>query len=124
MMRQVARWFVVGAAVNAILYIAYLGLTRSLLEPKPAMTIVYLTGVVIGFVGHRKWSFQHAGRWDGAFARYLVVYSVGYLINLLGLDFGIKALGLPHELVQATMVVVVAITMFVLQRYFVFAVPR
>lgn len=123
MMHLVARWFVVGAAVNAILYIAYLGLTRSLLGPKPAMTIVYLTGVVIGFVGHRKWSFRHAGRMDSAFIRYVAAYALGYLINLLGLGFGIESLGLPHEWVQATMVVVVAITMFVLQRYFVFAVP-
>lgn len=122
--RQITRWLFVGLVTNCLLYLAYLALTRSLLEPKTAMTVVYVAGVIVGFVGHRSWSFEHSGRVDSALLRYLGSYGIGYLINLAGLGFGISMLGLRHELVQATMVVTVAVVMFLLQKYFVFREPR
>jgi len=121
MTRQLTRWLVVGAVVNAALYLVYLGLTRSLLAPRTAMTVVYVTGVLLGFIGHRRWSFEHRGRIEPALIRYVGAYLLGYLFNLAGLEFGIQVLGLPHEVVQGTMTILVAISMFVMQRQFVFA---
>ena len=84
------------------------------------MTVVYIAGVILGFVGHKWWSFEHTGRVDTALLRYLGAYAIGYFINFAGLEFGISVLHVPHQIVQAFMIVVVAIAMFLLQKYVVF----
>jgi len=118
---QVARWLTVGLITNGLLYVAYLALTRHLLAPSAAMTVVYVAGVLLGFVGHRSWSFRHAGRVDSALLRYIAAYAAGYLINLGGLQLGVKVLGWPHQIVQGVMILVVASIMFLMQKYLVFA---
>lgn len=121
MNNELTRWMIVGTVVNALLYGVYLGLTAWMLGPRAAMTVVYVAGVLLGFVGHRRWSFGHRGRLEPALVRYLGAYLLGYLLNLAGLQFGIEYLQWPHQLVQGVMVVVVALSMFVMQKYFVFA---
>jgi len=121
--RQVSRWLIVGLASNGLMYLAYLALTRALLDPMTAMTVVYCGGVLLGFVGHRKWSFEYSGRVDVALIRYVGVYAIGYVINLVGLAIGFSALGIRHEFVQAAMIVIVAVFMFLMQRHFVFLQP-
>ena len=121
MKRQLTRWLIVGTAVYAALYLVYLGLTASVFGPRTAMTAVYVAGVLLGFIGHRHWSFEHQGRLDSALVRYLGAYLLGYVLNLAGLQFGIEVLVWPHQLVQGVMVVVVAASMFMMQKYFVFA---
>ena len=118
---QVSRWLTVGLITNGILYAAYLALTRNLLAPSAAMTVVYVAGVLLGFVGHRTWSFRHDGRVDSALLRYVAAYAAGYLINLGGLQLGVDVLGWPHEIVQGVMILVVAAIMFLMQKYLVFA---
>jgi len=120
--RQLARWTIVGLATNASLYVVYLLLTGWALTPRIAMTLVYIVGVGLGFVGHRQWSFEHTGPTAGALGRYVVAYIVGYLVNLAGLSVGTDVLGAPHQAVQAFMIIVVAVLMFVIQKYFVFRV--
>lgn len=122
--RQFARWVIVGVVTNTVLYLAYLALTRSLLAPKVAMTVVYVAGVLLGFAGNRLWSFEHAGRIDTALLRYVGVYALGYVINFAGLEIGVEMLGFAHEWVQGAMVIVVAAVMFLMQKLFVFAGPR
>lgn len=122
--RQFARWVIVGVVTNTVLYLAYLALTRSLLAPKVAMTVVYVAGLLLGFLGNRSWSFEHAGRIDTALLRYVAVYALGYVINFAGLEIGVDMLGFPHELVQGAMIIVVATVMFLMQKLFVFSEPR
>ena len=122
--RQFARWVIVGVVTNAVLYLAYLALTRSVLAPKVAMTVVYVAGMLLGFVGNRLWSFEHSGRIDTALLRYVAAYALGYVINFAGLEIGVDMLGFAHELVQGAMVVVVATVMFLMQKLYVFAEPR
>lgn len=119
--RQFVRWFLVGVFTNVALYVAYLGLTRSLLAPKSAMTVVYAAGVGIGFLGNRHWSFEHSGPAVHSLGRYLAAYGLGYAVNFVGLHAGVEIFGLPHEAVQAAMIVVVGTMMFAMQKYFVFA---
>ena len=108
MRQQFARFVLVGLATNAALYAAYLLLTRSLLHPKTAMTVVYVAGGGLGFLGNRYWSFRHSSPAWGSFARYLAACAVGYAVNLTGLYVGVDRLGLPQEWVQGLMVFVVA----------------
>lgn len=117
---QFLRYAVVGLASNAVLYAAYVALTSIGVEPKLAMTILYAMGVLQTFVFNKRWSFRHAGKHGPAFVRYCAAYAFGYAVNLLALLLLVDRLGYPHQLVQAFMILSLAVMLFVLQKFWVF----
>lgn len=88
------------------------------------MSILYLSGVCLTFAFNRNWTFGHKGRIPGAFFRYVVIYVLGYLLNLSALYFFVDVLGYPHQLVQGVLIILVALLVFVLQRSLVFGAAR
>lgn len=121
---QMLRFAVVGLASNAVLYLVYLGMTAVALGPKLAMSLVYAIGVTQTFLFNKRWTFNHAGRHDTAFIRYVTVYAGGYLVNLLVLVWLVDSLGYPHQIVQGLMILVLAGCFFVLQKIWVFKVAK
>ncbi len=121
--QQAMRFVVVGLVSNAVLYLAYLGLTAAGLGPKLAMSLTYAIGVIHTFYFNRVWSFRHQDDLHSAFIRYLLAYAYGYLLNFFLLWLGVDGLDLPHQGVQAVAIVLVAINLFLIHRYWVFATP-
>lgn len=119
-LRQFSVYGVVGVVSNAILFALYLLFTALGMEPKTAMTVLYAAGVLQTFVFNRRWTFAHDGRSGPALVRYIVAYALGYGLNLAGLYVLVDLAGWPHALVQGGMIAVVAVFLFVLQRYWVF----
>ena len=119
-MRQLVRYGLVGAVSNAAIYFVYLLITYLGVEPKKAMTLVYIIGASIGFVGHRKWTFAHHGDSFSAALRYVLAHLFGYLLNLLILYTFVDYLGYAHQWVQAVAIIIVAGFLFVVFKYFVF----
>ena len=117
---QLFRYAVVGQLSNILLYGAYLSLTWLGVEPKIAMTLVYAVGVVQTFFFNKHWSFSHRGTYGPAFTRYCIAYALGYAMNFLAFLWMVDRLKYPHQLVQAGMIIVVAATLFIVQRYWVF----
>lgn len=121
---QLLRYGLVGVATNLALYSFYLLITYLGMEPKKAMTISYVVGASIGFIGHRQWTFAHKGAWLGSGTRYCIAHFCGYLINFLILLTFVDKLGYSHQWVQAVAIFVVAGFLFVTFRYFVFPHDR
>ena len=80
---QLFRYGMIGVAINLALYSFYLLITYLGTEPKISMTIAYILGVFLGFIGHRTWTFMHKGALLGSGARYIIAHISGYLINFL-----------------------------------------
>ena len=118
------RFAVVGLASNAVLYLAYLGLTAAGVGPKVAMTLPYAVGLLQTFALNRRWTFGHEGDRRAALLRHAAVYAAGYLLNLAALELLVTRMGLPHRIVQAAMILVVAAFTFGLQRSWVFPPGR
>ena len=119
--RQLLRYGVVGLTSNLLLYLAYLALTAFGVGHKTAMTVLYAAGVTQTFFINRAWSFRHQGAPQGAFLRYVTSYAIGYALNLSMLWLAVDLLSLPHQVVQGVMVIVVAVTVFLLQKFWVFS---
>jgi putative flippase GtrA len=119
-MRQLIRYGFVGVASNLTIYIVYLLITSFGVEPKTAMTLVYILGASIGFVGHRQWSFSHRGDAKPAAIRYVAAHLSGYLLNLLIISIFVDYFGYAHQIIQAAAIFVVAGFLFVVFKYFVF----
>lgn len=117
---QLFRYGLVGIVTNLALYCFYLLITYLGIEPKKTMTMLYIVGAFIGFVGHRQWTFAHNGALLGSGARYFIAHLFGYLINFLILLTFVDRLGYPHQWVQVAAIIVVAGFLFVTFRYFVF----
>lgn len=117
---QLIRYISIGLVLNAGLYAAYLVLTHTTLTPRPAMTLVYVSGVLVGFVLNRKFTFDHQGNGRGALLRYFASYGIGYAVNWTALWLLVDYAGIAHELVQLAMLPTLAILLFTLQRYWVF----
>jgi putative flippase GtrA len=120
--KQFFRYAVVGLASNLVNYLLYLLVTWFGLGPKTSMTWLYLLGVLQTFVFNKKWSFRFPGAAAPALVRYAAAYAVGYVVNFLALMLLVDQVGLPHQLVQGVMILVVAVMLFLAQRYWVF--PR
>ena len=121
--RQLMRYIVVGVTSNLLLYLAYIGLTTLGLGHKTAMTLLYVTGGLLTFFANRTWSFNHRGSGPSALARYVIAYIFGYLFNLALLWLFVDRLHQPHLLVQAAAIVLVAVSLFLLNKFWVFAPP-
>jgi len=117
---QFFRFSIVGLLSNVVLYGVYLGLTGIGLDVKLAMTLLYIAGVFQTFIFNKRWSFLCHGPYYSTLARYFMSYALGYLINLLGLIVLVEHLGYPHQLIQGVMIFVLAIFLFLLQKFWVF----
>lgn len=117
---QFARFAAVGLVSNALLYLAYLGLTRLGATPMAAMSLVYAVGVAQTFFANRSWTFQHRADPYGAFGRYVTTYAVGYVVNVLLLLLLVDRMGFAHQWVQALAIIIIAVLVFTLQKTWVF----
>lgn len=114
------RFAIVGLLSNAVLYLAYLGLTALGMGHKTAMSLLYVVGVLQTFLFNRRWTFRHGGRVPGSLVRYATTYLGGYLFNLAALLWLVDILRMPHAPVQGVLIFVVAGGIFLCQRYWVF----
>lgn len=120
---QAWRYAAVGAASNFALYAAYLLLTYWGLASKVAMTLLYGLAVIQTFVFNKRWSFGSAGATGLQFRRYCLAYAAGYGFNLSGLLLLTDVLGWPHQLAQGILILVIAVLLFLLQKFWVFRAP-
>lgn len=117
---QLIRYGLVGVASNLSGYLVYLLVTKWGFDPKKTMTLLYVVGATIGFMGNRQWAFAHKGALLSSGWRYISAHLIGYLINLSLLLVLVDSLGYQHQWVQAMAIVVVAVFLFFAFKYFVF----
>lgn len=120
-LRQLFSYALIGVLTNVLGYALYLLLTYLWGAPKITMTALYFVGASIGFFANRRFTFRHDGHIGVTGVRYLLAQVAGYLLNLVLLLLFVDWLGLAHQIVQAIAIVLVAIFLFVMLRFFVFA---
>ncbi len=114
------RYATVGIISNITGYLIYLVLNHAGCGPKLAMTLTYGLGVPQTFLFNRRWSFRFNGTVAPALVRYIIAYGLGYLINFLSLMLLVDKLGFSHVVVQGLIILIIAIFLFLAQKYWVF----
>ncbi|MDH5765818.1 MAG: GtrA family protein [Gammaproteobacteria bacterium] len=117
---QLFRYGVVGVATNFAGYMVYLLVTYFGGTPKTTMSILYVVGAALGFIGNRKLTFVHKGSLLGSGIRYIIAHCFGYVLNLILLIIMVDKLGYPHQWVQAAAIFIVAFYLFITFKYYVF----
>jgi putative flippase GtrA len=118
---QLLRFGVVGFASNMVLYLIYLLVTGLGVNYRIAMTILYFVGVSLTFAFNRQWTFNYRGPTAVVFRRYVALYLLGYMVNLVGLVIFVDWLDYPHQTAQGLMILIVAALLFSLQKLWVFS---
>lgn len=121
---QFLRYGVVGIFSNGLLYLGYLALTAATVNPKLAMTLIYALGVTQTFILNKHWSFRYGGVREPMFARYCISYGLGYLLNFLALFVLVDLLGFQHQVVQGALILLIAIIIFLLLKFWVFRLNK
>lgn len=117
---KLARFIVVGVANNLVGYGAFVLLSLLGVAAIPAMTVSYGIGMVISYVGNRKWTFGHRGSLAPTLLRFAVANLVGYGVNFGILWLFVRRLGLPQIPVQFLATGCVAVCTFLMMRLWVF----
>ena len=117
---QSLRYLISGALANLALYAAYVGATALGAAPKPAMSVLFLLGILLSFVLNKNWAFAYAGPSRRALPRFALAYGAAYFLNLGLLALFADRLGWPHQLVQAAALGINAGLLFLAQRYWIF----
>lgn len=123
-MRQLFRYALVGVASNLAGYLLYLLITHAGVAPKLAMTLLYAVGATLGFVGNRTFTFGHTAAVRQAGLRYVLSHILGYFINLAIQIIMVDKLGFAHQLAQGFGICVVAVFLFLMFKFFVFAAEQ
>jgi putative flippase GtrA len=119
-LRQFYRYGVTGLLSNGILYVGYLVLTGLGLGPKLAASLVFAVGVTVSYILNSRWTFSHHGGGRNVYSRYWVAYGLAYVLNMSMLALLVDEMGLKHQVVQGVLVLVIALLLFLLQKYWVF----
>lgn len=118
---RLARFIVIGVANNLIGYGAFVVLSLVGVAAVPAMTVSYVIGMVISFIGNRKWTFGYRGSIVLTLVRFAAANVVGYGVNYALLWLFVSLLGLPQIPVQLFATCSVAVCTFLMMRLWVFA---
>lgn len=84
------------------------------------MTLVYIIASVIAFTANRSWTFRSRKSFNTSALKYALCQIIGYTTNLVILSWLYYTLGVPHQAAQLVGMAVVAIELFLLNRYYVF----
>lgn len=122
LLQQLATFGAIGIASNAALYAVYLVLTELGVGPKSAMTAVFVLGVSCTYALNRRWTFRHDGAVAGSAVRYAGTYLFAYAMNVVALALLVDVANLPHRAAMLVLIVATAGVIFVLQKFWVFAV--
>ena len=120
MIVDLGKYGLVGFLNNLLGYLIYILVTWFWLDPKIAVTLMYPIGAVTAYFGHARYSFSYKGNHLHSIVRYIIAHLIGYATNIGILHLFWSRLGYPHQLVQAVAIMVVAVILFLLFRYFVF----
>ena len=117
---QFVRYVVIGLGLNGALYAAYLLLSSLVTSSRGAMTITFAVGTLLCFIANRNLTFGHRGDQWRALVRFAACYASLYIINLAALWIIAERIGVPHQIVQAGVILVLPFISFVIQKYWVF----
>ncbi len=117
---QLLRYGFSGLVINGLLYGLYLGLTWGGMQPWLAATLSFAAGIPLSYTTHRRYTFQNADSSSRRKFGFTGVYISGYFLQIGGLYLLFNIGGIPHQLAQLTMMVLVALWLFLVQKLLIF----
>jgi putative flippase GtrA len=118
------RFLIVGA-INTAAGLVTIYLCKWLLQSADLFANVYgyAVGLTISFLLNRGWTFRHSGHMMAAISRFLAIFALAYISNLLAVLVALRGLGMNSYLSQAIGVVPYTLIFYLGSRHYVFGSP-
>jgi putative flippase GtrA len=116
-------WFaVIGATAAAVHYVVAVGVEfAQILSPAQANILGFLLAFPVSYLGHRKLSFAgHTATHQQAFPKFFAVALGGFLINQFMVVNALSFTAMPFWLILAIVMILVAISTYLLSHYWAF----
>jgi len=120
---SLGRFSIVGIANTLVgLAVIYICMGIFGLSVQGSNAIGYATGLVVGFLLNRRWTFQHTERPGPALLRYAAVVLAAYLANLAIVVLLVDQLRQNHYIAQAAGILPYTLITYLGSKHFAFAV--
>ena len=120
---KITRFFIVGASNTLLVYLLYVALIKLGLDHKLALFFDYLVGILLGYLLHRYWTFS-GNKHRRSFIKYIVLYIVVFLLNLLMLILSVDFLLLDPIYSQFFIIGIISLVSFAVQNTWVFGIKE
>jgi putative flippase GtrA len=118
--QQAVRFAVIGAVATVVHYTILVSSVEGLhATPLWGSSIGFIAGVIVGFFLNRRFTFTEARPLGASFAKYAMVYAIGFVLNATILQTLIHA-GLWYLAAQAAATAIVLVWNFIGARFFAF----
>lgn len=115
---EVIRYGLIGIALNLFWYIVYLYAVRNGFQPKLVVILCYPLSISLSLIIQSTITFKRriSTLNKKTVLIYVILYIIGLALNIALLEVFYKIIGIRHELVQASSVVLVAGYLFISSR--------
>lgn len=121
MIRQLARFGIVGFSAMGVHLLCLALLVRFALHPLLANVIAFLVAFQVSYWGHKSWTFEaHEGSHAVAMQRFFVVAVSSFCLNELLYCGLLRFTALHYLLAQFIVLLLVAVLTFILSRLWAF----
>ena len=117
---KITRFFIVGASNTLLVYLLYVALIKLGLDYKLALFFDYLFGIIFGYLLNRYWTFA-SNKHRLSFIKYVVLYIVVFILNILFLILLVDFLLLDPIYSQFFIVLIISLVSFLVQNTWVFS---
>ena len=118
---KITRFFIVGASNTLLVYLLYVVLIKLGLDYKLALFFDYLFGIIFGYLLNRYWTFA-SNKHRLSFIKYVVLYIVVFILNILFLILLVDFLLLDPIYSQFFILLIISLLSFVVQSNWVFVI--
>ena len=117
---KITRFFIVGASNTLLVYLLYVVLIKLGVEYKLGLCFDYLFGFLFGYLLNRYWTFA-SNKHRLSFIKYVVLYIVVFILNILFLILLVDFLLLDPIYSQFFIVLIISLVSFLVQNTWVFS---
>jgi len=122
MTSQFAKFVVVGVVATITTYLVLAALVELWrFDPVLASTIGYLAGIVVNYLLNFRFTFQSKQRHIVVMPKYLMVMTIGFLVNAGVMFVAVNSLGVHYAIAQLFAIFVVLVWSFTANRKWAFS---
>jgi len=118
--KQFVSYVIIGLIANGLFFLFFAVLTWMGLSPEFTISILYPVYIALTFIFNKSWSFNHKGHISMTAIKYLIAYFCCYVLNVAELKLFVGYIGYSHLIVQAVVIPVNALLLFLTQKHLIF----
>jgi putative flippase GtrA len=118
---QTFKFIFIGVLSNLVSYVFFLIMLKIMkINYLLSLSVLFIVALFINFIFNKNWTFESDLPYKTSLIKFLIVYIIGYLLNIASMFFLVDKLGNSPEIVQAGMIGFLAFYYFLLNKYYIY----